>query len=268
MKNLILSLVAGLGLVAACVACSGGKSAETLAQAATLADKMIRADYNHNVEVNAECTGLDVTVRVADSLIHVDEMGPELFDALAALNIKSCEVPELNELVKLLREAKADVTVQLIGTDETSEEFKLTAAQLLRLQAAKLTQLNPSALKTQIVEMAEAFCPNAAAHAGAKEVEVAIVKSFIEYNVVWPDAKAYANREQGWLTLNYFNPLKKMYADLSEACPGLFPMMKELGIDGVRMVYSAPDSERTLKQAFPWRELEKPIEEFPVVKTK
>lgn len=258
--------MAAAGLAIVMAACSGSKTTEQLRQAAATADGLISTDYDHNVEVNAENNGLDVAIRLTDSLVKVNDLGSELFDALAALNLKTCNADSLTALTQTLHKAKADVKVQLIGTDSSSEEFTLSPTKIIKLQGAKLTQLNPSALKTQIVEMAETFCPNPAAHAGAKEVEVSIAKSFLEFNVVWPEAKAYAEREQGWLTFNYFNPLKQLYGVVSDGCPGLIQMMTELGIDGVRMVYSAPDSDRELRQAFPWRELEKPIEEFPVIK--
>lgn len=264
MKKIILLAAAGLALAMA--ACSGSKAADQLQQAAATADGLISKDYDHNVEVNAENNGLDVAIRLTDSLVKVEDIGSELFDALASLNLKACNADSLTALTQTLHKAKADVKVELIGTDRASEEFTLSPTKIIKLQGAKLTQLNPSALKTQITELAEAFCPNPAAHAGAKEVEVSISKSFLEYNVVWSEAKAYGEREQGWLTLNYFNPLKMLYMQVNDGCPGLIQMMTELGIDGVRMVYSAPDSDRELRQAFPWRELEKPIEEFPVIK--
>lgn len=257
-----LAMTAALGFSA----CSGGKQAEQLAAASALADKMISSDYDHNVEVNAEGNGLDVTIRLSDSLVNVPAIGQELFDALAALNLKACNPADLNELAQTLHKAKASVEVQLIGTDKADVKYPLSASQLTKLQGSKLTQLNPALLKTQLVALAGPFCPNPKAHAGARDIEIAIVKSFLEYRVVWPSAKDYAQREQGWLTLNYFNPLKQLYTMVNDGCPGLINMMTELGIDGVRMVYAAPDSERELRQAFPWRELEKPIEEFQVKK--
>lgn len=266
MKKKLVPLFVALGMMA--TGCSSGaKQVEALMEASATADKMIPAEYNHNVEVDEQGTGLDVAFRLADSLVNVRQIGPELFEALASLNLREYRADDLNAVVEVLRNTKGDVNVELISTSQESSEYKLSPSQLLKLRTAKLTQLNTAAIKSQIVDVAADFFVGGVP-AGATSVETAIVKSFLEYNVEWPSASSYATREQGWLTYSYFNQFKRIYADVNASLPGLIPMLTSLGIDGIRVVYSAPDSERQLRQAFPWRELEKPIEDFPIVKTK
>lgn len=267
MKKHFIRVLPAVATVWLMASCADGKQAEALENASAVADKMISADYDHNVEVNSEGNGLDVAIRLSDSLINVEQIGPELFNALAAMNLRTYSADDVNTVVDALRKAKGDVTVELITPDKTNCEYSLTASQLVKLRSAKLTQLNPALLKAQIIDVANGLFPGGIPE-GAEGVETSIVKSFLEYDVQWPSATAYANREQGWLTLNYFNAFKRLYAQLDEACPGLVAMLADLGIDGVRVAYTAPDSERAIRQAFPWRELEKPIEDFPIVKTK
>ena len=78
-------------------------------------------------------------------------------------------------------------------------------------------------------------------------------RGFIEYNIVWPSQKDLANKEQSVLTLLYFNDLKKSLMDLGELEQPVIDLLTNLGIDGVRVQYSAEDGDKVIKQAFPWR---------------
>lgn len=259
--NKILLTLASAALAVAGISCSGGNSAQALQEAAHVADSLVNTRWNANVEVNGAQTGLDATFRVSDSLINVDAIGNELFDLFAAYEIKQIPADDINLISKAVLAAKGEINVQLIAPGDKSKTFVLSPKRFVELQKAMLTQLNPSVAKTQLLKVAENFCPNPKAHEGAKSVDVSVVKSFLEYNVIWPSEKAFAGKDQSVLTVNYFNALKQEYQQLGALAHPAIQIMESLGIDGVRMVYSAEGSEREIKQAFPWREIQKPIEE-------
>ena len=118
-------------------------------------------------------------------------------------------------------------------------------------------QLNASAAREQVVKLAETMVPAPAAHKDAVRVEAAVVKSFLEYNIIFADAKAYAGNDQSLLTVRYFEPLKAQYRAMGDMAPSVVEMLQGMGIDGVRIQYSAENSDKTIKQAFPWREISK-----------
>lgn len=256
--------MAALGLlVASSVAsCSGGDKGQALQAAAAVADSIVSADGNANVEVNEAGTGLDATFRMTDSLINVDAIGKELFDAYAAQQLKTVAPDDINTISHALTATKGDIKVQILGTDQKSKEFTLSPREFVNLQKARLSQLDPGQAKEQVVKVAEGMCPNPKAHEKASKVEVAVVKSFLEYNIVFPSQKDFADLNQGMLTFHYLNALKTELKNLGEMEQPVVDLLLSLGIDGVRIQYSAEDSEKVLKQAFPWREMQKPLEDY------
>lgn len=264
-KSLRTLGVAALGIALASIAsCSGGDKAEALQHAAAVADSIVSANGDANVEVNAAGTGIDATFRISDSLINVQSIGQELFDIYASQELKTVSPDDINLISHALRETKGDITVELLVQGQEPKTFTLTPRRFVDLQKARLTQLDPAIAKEQIVKVAEGMCPNPKAHAGAVRVDVAIVKSFLEYNVVWPSEKDLAGKDQAGLTFNYFNPLKQELLDLGTMNQPVVDLLTSLSIDGVRMVYSAEGTDKVVKQAFPWRELQKPIEEYNI----
>lgn len=257
--------VAALGVALASIAsCSGSDKAKALQQAAAVADSIASAEGNANVEVNEAGTGLDATFRISDSLINVKSIGKELFEAYAAQQLKAVSPDAINLISHALRENKGEITVELLVPGQEPQLFTLTPRRFVDLQRARLTQLDPAIAKEQVVKVAEGMCPNPKAHAGALRVDVAVVKSFLEYNVVWPSEKDLAGKDQGGLTFNYFNDLKRELLQLGDMSQPVIDLLSSLSIDGVRMVYSAEGTDKVVKQAFPWRELQKPIEEYNI----
>lgn len=258
-KSSVITIICAIAAIIG-TSCSKGSSAAEIEKAAAVADSVLSADGNASAAVNAEATGIDVTVRV-DSLIDVTAVGQELFDIYASAWLKTVPAAKLDQVAKALRESKGSVTVKLVNPDSRSQQFTYTPKRIIDLQRARLTQLDPSIAKSQVIKVAEAMVPNPKANEGADSISASIAMSFLEYTIEWPTAKNYADRGQGVLTTLYFNPLKQQLIDLGPSAQPIVEMLTSLGIDGIRMVYTAKDSDKVIKQAFPWRELEKPIEE-------
>lgn len=262
-SNIFGLLGAGV-LMSAVVSCSGSDKSQALVSAAALADSIVSADGNANVEVSENGVGMDASFRISDPQIQVQAIGQELFDAYASQQLKLVSPDDINTISHALRGTKGDITVQLLSRDQKPQVFTLSPQRFVELQKARLSQLDPGKAKEQAVKVAEGMCPNPKAHEGAVRVDVALVKGFIEYNIVWPSQKDLSNKEQSMLTLLYFNDLKKSLKELGELEQPVIDLLTNLGIDGVRVQYSAEDGDKVIKQAFPWRELQKPIEEYKI----
>lgn len=258
MKLFGISAVSAVIIMLA-AACGNGKSDNGLADAAAVADSIARADAGGAVVEQAP--DLEASFTIADQEISVGVIEQELFDVFASQQLKRLNNRDIAKVCDALRKSGGSFITVLNSPSGDSVSFTLTPHQIIGLQRAKNSELNIGAAKAQAVAVAERMVPNPEAHAGAARVDVAVVKSFLEYNIVWPKASAYSRMSQGVLTQNYFNALKKQYQDLGGLAEPVISMLETMGVDGVRIVYSAEDSDRELKQAFPWREIRLPIEE-------
>lgn len=254
LKSLSSAALAAIMLAA----CAGGNSSDTLAAAARLADSIAAADANGTVA--AAAPDLQASFTIDDPQIAISSVGQELFDVFASQQLKKIPTPDIAAVCTALRESKGSFITILNSPAGESVTFSLTPQQIIKLQRAKNSELNLGAARNQVVAVAEHMIPAPDAHSGALRVDVAVSKSFLEYNIVWPKASAFARDSQGVLTQRYFNPLKEQYQAMGPLAEPVISMLQTLGIDGVRIVYTAPDSDRRLQQAFPWREIRLPIE--------
>lgn len=258
MKNYlkIFSFAASLLVFAACGK-SGAENA--LTTAGELADSIASAEADGTATVNAPDLQLSFTVE--DAELPLDCIGQNVFDLFASQQLKRLSPQDITTVCNALRDSKGNLIVILNSPAGESATFTLTPKQILYLQRAKNSELNLGAARNEVVAIAQRMVPAPEAHSGALRVETSVSKSFLEYNVIWPKASAYDKYPQGLLTKNYFNALKKQYQALGRLAEPIVNELNTLGIDGVRIVYSAEDSDKELKQAFPWREIRLPIEE-------
>ena len=255
LKSAILGIIASVALIS----CGGANSKENLSNAAALADSIARADAGGSVVVASP--GLQMSFEIADPEIPVSDIGRELFEVFAARQLKTISAADITTVCNALRADKAELDVVLNSPSGESAVFNFTPQRIITLQRAKNSELNIPAARTQLIVVAEKMVPNPGAHAGAVRVETSVVKGFLEYNIIFPDASTFERAAQGLLTKNYFNPLKQQYADMGGLAEPVVEMLTSMGIDGVRIVYSAENSDKNLKQAFPWREIKQPVEE-------
>jgi len=254
MKCKIFSFAVAVSLLL--TGCGGG--AQRMADAARVADSIVGEGGMADVEVNAEGTGLDATFRMDNPLIKVDAVGQELFEAYASQQLKMYPAAAVTDVCRAVQESKGELRVDVVNTGvQQHKVFTLSARRVLDLQRANISALNPAAVRAQLVKLAEQMVPGGKANDGCARVETSVSKGFLEYNVVWPDAKAFAGSDQGLLTARYMNALRDDFQALGEPGYAYVEFMKKLGIDGVRMVYSAEGSDASIRQAFPWREIMK-----------
>lgn len=245
--------VAAIAVGAGIAGCDKSASrAEALEAAALLADSV--AGEGWNVAVDAE--DLACTYTLADSLIDPVAIGDALFDVYAAQQLKNYLAADINALCNALTENKGGFEITIVNPAKgTERQVEITPRRLVTLQKSKNSQLNASAAREQAVALAKTMVPAPGAHKDAVRVEASVVKSFLEYNIVFADAKAYAGNDQSLLTVRYFEPLKAEYRALGDLGEPVVQMLQGMGIDGVRILYSAENSDKTIKQAFPWREI-------------
>ena len=255
MKLRILTAVsAALFLLAGC----GGGAADRLSDAAHVADSVVSIGNNANIEVNAGGTGLDATFRMDNPLIHVDAIGQQLFDAYASQLLKTFPAKTVTEVCRAMQESKGELRVEIINAGVQQQKvFTLSGRRVLDLQRANLSALDPGVVREQVVKVAELMIPGGKANEGCLRVETSVSKGFLEYNVVWPDSKVFEGSSQGLLTGRYMEALRNDFKALGESGQSIVDFLSKIGIDGVRIAYTADGSDESIRQAFPWREITK-----------
>lgn len=228
------------------------QKAEALQAAAALADSVAGQGW----DVKVDDKNIAAIYTLADSILNPEAIGDALFDVYAAGQLKAYSASDINTVSNALHENDGSLAISVISPAKgTRRVVYLTAKHLVMLQKSKNSQLNASAAREQVVKMAEMMVPAPDAHKDAVQVEASVVKSFLEYNIVFSDVKAFSGKDQSLLTLRYLEPLKAEYRALGELGAPIVEMLETMGIDGVRIQYSAENSDKTIKQAFPWREI-------------
>lgn len=256
MKNIFVAILSFLAFLFP--SCQGKDTNAILKQATSLADSI--ASTEGGGSATEAYPDIKLSFEVKDSLIDLNLVGRDLFNVFASYQLKHIVPKEFNEVRNALHDSKGNLEVELTSINGSTAKYSFSPQELSKLFGARSTDLNFPAAKNQLIAVAEKCVPSPESHSGAERVDVSIKKSFLEYDIVWPKASSYANSTQGVLTKRYFNPLKEQYQELGSLAEPIIDILTSMGIDGVRIVYSAPDSDKKLQQAFPWREIREPIE--------
>lgn len=254
----LLNMAAG-ALVVLTAACGPSEAERTarLEGAAAAIDSLVATSQAPFESVSAAyaAPNVDIAVTLRDSMIKVDLLGEQLMDYYAADQLKSMDAARVSAVVKTLRSMETPVVVTLTDTYGAQKTFIFPADKIQRLMKAKPSSLDVPKVKEQVVAMAGGAVPAPWAHPGT-QVSASIDKGFLTYTVTWPSKRSLAGVEQGNLTGNYLDALRRQYGRLGDLEYPVVEMLKSLGIDGVRMVYTAADDDDVqIKQAFPWREI-------------
>lgn len=255
----LLKTFIATSIVALSLASCGEKTGFSLSEAGAIADSIADADADGKVVVNA--ADLQASFTIDDTDINLTAIGQELFDLFAAQQLKKLSATDINNVCDALRDSKGVFITVLNSPNGESVSFSLTPQQIINLQRAKNSELNLGAARGQVIAVAEGMVPAPESHVGAARVETSVTKSFLEYNIVWPKVSSYSKLTQGNLTGGYLKPLRQQYKAMGRLAEPIIAMLEAMGIDGVRIVYSAEDSDKVLKQAFPWREIRLPVED-------
>lgn len=257
MKTLTLMISAVVLMLAASCGPSAAERTAALEGAAAGIDSLVttsQAPFDTCRAVYAEPNVL-IEVALRDSMIKVDLLGDALMDYFAADWLKASDQTRVYDVLKTLRRMETPVVLSIRDTYGASKSFIFNADKISRLLKAKPSSLDVPKVKEQVVAMASASAPAPWAHQGC-QVSAAINKGFLTYTIVWPSKAALNGMEQGNITGRYLDPLRRQYARLGDLEYPVVEMLKGLGIDGVRIEYTADgDSDRAIKQAFPWREI-------------
>lgn len=256
MKKLFMIAAAALAVTAACGPSDKERTAALDATAASI-DSLVATTMAPFDSCTASYAGSTVNVRVAlrDSMIKVDLLGDQLMDYFASDWLKAQDPQRVSELVKRLKKYDTGVTLTVRDTYGVSRNYLFTGDKITKLLKAKPSSLDVTKVREQVVALAGAAVPAPYAHPGT-QVSASVKLGFLTYTITWPSKQDLKGLKQGNLTGRYMDALRRQYGRLGDLEYPVVEMLKSLGMDGVRIVYTAADDDAMeLKQAFPWREI-------------
>ena len=165
---------------------------------------------------------------------------------------QSQQLPANNGKQLLAKVKEAQGAVLLTVTDLYGQTFtaEMTPEHVTGLFTAKNTQLSVPAVKEGLETLLGSQLQIPARFKLAGEVSGSFEGNFFEYTVP-VKAVDVANLTQGNIVFYHQQLLKNQWKDLATFAS----LIKELGIDGIRVVYADVDSDKKVKQAFPWRSI-------------
>lgn len=247
----ILSAVAMALLVLIMFACgpSQEQKAKELTDAAAEVSTAVQQTFS-TVAIEAEYPNVKLNVALDDSLFHAELLTEPVANFFLAKYIQLLPANNSKALLRQVKEAQG--TVQLAVTDLYGQTFtaELTPDHVLGLYTAKNTQLSVPAVKEGLEAMLGSQLEIPARFKLAGEVSASFEGGFLVYEVP-VKAIDVANLTQGNIVFYHQQLLKNQWKNLAYFAS----LLKGLGIDGIRIVYADVDSDKKVKQAFPWRSI-------------
>lgn len=263
MKSLFKKMrVAAVSLLAVAALASCGKSQaekeDAVKDAAVAVDSVLRTWKSPGggltaVEASASGANMAVKLGLGDSLVRVDLLDAGLLDFFVAQQLKGASPDVINQTVKALEGTSGQLDLTISDLHGGSKTFTYTPDNIRFLIKAKASDLNPARVKTDLCTLLTPALPVPATYRESKSVELTVDKGFLTYTVTFPTDSRFAGSKQGMLTGIYAQPLKAQYLALGALRDPIVEMMKSLGIDGIKVVYKAANSDKDLTLAFPWR---------------
>ena len=247
----ILSAVAMALLVLIMFACgpSQEQKAKELTDAAAEVSTAVQQTFS-TVAIEAEYPNVKLNVALDDSLFHAELLTEPVANFFLAKYIQQLPANNSKALLRQVKEAQG--SVQLAVTDLYGQIFtaELTPDHVIGLYTAKNTQLSVPAVKEGLKALLGSQLEIPARFKLAGEVSASFEGGFLVYEVP-VKAIDVANLTQGNIVFYHQQLLKNQWKNLAYFAS----LLKELGIDGIRIVYADVDSDKKVKQAFPWRSI-------------
>lgn len=247
----ILSAVAMALLVLIMFACgpSQEQKAKELTDAAAEVSTAVQQTFS-TVAIEAEYPNVKLNVALDDSLFHAELLTEPVANFFLAKYIQLLPANNSKALLRQVKEAQG--TVQLAVTDLYGQTFtaELTPDHVLGLYTAKNTQLSVPAVKEGLEALLGSQLEIPARFKLADEVSASFEGGFLVYEVP-VKAIDVANLTQGNIVFYHQQLLKNQWKNLAYFAS----LLKGLGIDGIRVTYADVESDKQVKQAFPWRSI-------------
>lgn len=247
----ILTTVALVLLALIMFACgpSEEQKAQELTDAAAKANEAVAQTFS-TVAIEAAYPDIAVKVSLTDSLFHAELITEPVANLFLAKYLQLLPAGDCKPLISKVKAAQG--VVKLTFTDLYGQSFSadLAAEHVLSLFTAKFSQLNTTAVKEDIASMIGLQIEVPERFKLAGDLTTSFESGFI--TVVLPVKPIdVANLSQGNVVFYHQPLINNQWKNLE----GFASILKDLGIDGIRVTYADVESDKQVKQAFPWRSI-------------
>lgn len=257
-KTSILAIIASGSLICSC---SSGSEEAILSRQASRIDSIAIADAAANPDFvkSANATYADKTIEInvafADSAINVTNYTQSVINYFTAEQLKAHADKNLEETVNALAHIEGGIRLELNDVYGNNADFNFTANELKFLIKSQRSRINFAEAKQNVIDLMAGAADKFGCE-GASAIDFDLTTGFATYTVTFPSAKSYANLTVGNLKARYMPMLSKRYASFGNYKDAIYDMLKSLGIEGYRIVYTTADNNAPeLKAAIPWREI-------------
>lgn len=255
--------MAGVALSAVLWACSGssqpsaliGQSERLNGELGELAEQCPM--FLQSASAAYEHDQLTLSLTLADPQLHADDISDALVQYVLAMYMKQNTGADLDEVINTIAAEKSSLKIDLADVDGCKRSYDIVAARLKQLVKLKPMELNYNDVRTNVSDILDKECLAYAEQYGAESCEFAIVGGFAQYTLTFGRATAYANLNQASLTGRYLKELQPRYDDFGTCRTMVEDLMRSVGIDGYRFVYTDKNDTKTLSAGIPWRLIDK-----------
>lgn len=257
MKNLVCAIVAFVTVFL----CSCGEKESDKAlysEASWLNSQMLDMARNSDqliANASAEYVPGTFTVAVnfANPDFKADYFTRELVEYTLAVIFKEHQSQHLANILNNLAKSKAVMVVDITDADAGSASFQIGSDRLKQLFSKPFSQLGLSQAKTDISRLLEAPMQEMMAQYQAENISYSLTAGFAQYTFTFASPAKYANLNQPSLAGRYVNYFNQQYAAMGEAGEIYRAVLRNMGIEGYRIIYVAENNEGELRAAIPWR---------------
>ncbi len=207
----------------------------------------IKADY-------ADKT-LTLAIAFADPAVNPDNYSQALVEYVVAQYIKAHPGAGLDAVLNGLSDEEGVLDIVLTGREGSSRTYTIGARRLKQLYRQRPMELNFNEVKTNVSSLMAARCNTYRLGVNATDATFAIDGGFAQYTLVFASGSVFSNQTQGSILGRYLPGLREHYENYGACRPMVEEMLRSLGIDGYRFVYTTAEGDPTLRAAAPWRTL-------------
>lgn len=195
--------------------------------------------------------GIDLTF--ADEDVRVKDCTEALVQYIVSVYMKQHADKNLEALLNGLSTAQASVEIRMTDTDGETRVYPISSSRMKQLFTLKPIELNYTEVRDNVVLLLSQRCNGYKEAVNAESVDFSFKGGFAEYTFVFAKPTAYANQTPGSLLGKYINVLRPEYDAFGECRPVIEEMLKSLGFEGYRFIYTTADDSKPLRAVMPWR---------------
>lgn len=211
--------------------------------------------YLDSIKVSYADAAMTVAISFADPAVNPDDYSQALVEYVVAQYLKAHPGAGLDAVLNGLSDEDGALDIVLTGRSGSSRTYTIGHRRLKQLYRQRPMELNFNEVKNNVAALMAARCNAYRLGVNATDATFAIDGGFAQYTLTFASASAFSNQTQGSILGRYLPGLREQYENYGACRPMIEELLRSLGIDGYRFIYTTPDGSESKRAAAPWRSL-------------